>query len=262
MHRIEPAAAAKLKTWFAGYVNRYKTGDKDRDLNILIKEQHTWNVCREIRNLSEALGVNENGRILAEITALFHDAGRFEQYTRYGTFLDRDSVNHARLAIDILKENRVLDDLEEDSRELICRVIGNHNTAFLPVDEDGSCLFFSRMLRDADKLDIWRVVTEYYHRKEGGKNQAVELNLPDTPGISAEVMGDLTERSIVKAEHIRNLNDFKLLQMGWVFDVNFGFTRREIKKRFYMERILEVLPDTEMIRSIAGVIREELNRRD
>jgi len=262
LHRIEPAAAEKLKTWFAGYVSRYKTGDKVRDHNILIKEQHTWNVCREICNLSEALDVDENGRILAEITALFHDVGRFEQYTRYGTFLDRASVNHAGLGIEILKENRVLDDLDAHSREFIYRVIGYHNTAFLPSDEDDLCLFFSRMLRDADKLDIWRVVTEYYHREEGEKNNAVELGLPDSPGVTPEAIGNLMERSIVMAEHIRNLNDFKLLQMGWVFDVNFAHTRREIKRRLYMERILDVLPDSEAIRRIAGVIREELNRRD
>jgi len=35
---------------------------------------------------------------------LFHDVGRFAQYARYHTYLDRDSENHAELSVHVLEE--------------------------------------------------------------------------------------------------------------------------------------------------------------
>ena len=47
---------------------------------------------------------------------------------------------------------------------------------------------------------------------------------------------------IVDIKNIKNLNDFKLLQMGWVFDVNFNSTFHIIQSRRYIEMIGDVLP--------------------
>jgi hypothetical protein len=70
---------------------------------------------------------------------------------------------------------------------LLLSVILYHNRAELPEDETEGCLFFAKLLRDADKLDIWRVVTDYYHNKNGHQNSSIELDLPDIPEISDEV---------------------------------------------------------------------------
>ncbi|MBM9520737.1 hypothetical protein JWG39_13020 [Desulforhopalus vacuolatus] len=47
------------------------------------------------------------------------------------------------------------------------------------------------MLRDADNLDIWRVVTEYYQQKDQTTDTGLELGLPDTPVCSDAVVQDL-----------------------------------------------------------------------
>jgi hypothetical protein len=111
-------------------------------------------------------------------------------------------------------------------------------------------LFFTKLLRDADKLDIWRVVTDYYHRKNDRRNGAIELDLPNTPGFSEEVYQDLMNRRIVDINHVKNLNDFKLLQIGWIFDINFDTTMQAIKSRRYLELIRDVLPKSEKIQLI------------
>jgi hypothetical protein len=198
---------------------------------------------------------------LAEVTALFHDIGRFEQYARYRTFADRHSEDHAELGVKVLKQLGVLDRCEESTQDLILRTIRYHNRATLPREETEACLLFTKLLRDADKLDIWRVVTDYYHQGGGERNGTLELDLPDTPGFSDAVYHDVLSRKIVDMNHVKTLNDFKLLQIGWIFDINFEPTLRAICSRRYLEMIRDVLPKSEKIDAVFSIIRAYLKER-
>ena len=259
---MNKSAVAYLKKWFHSYVKSYKSDDPERQRNLDLKEIHTRRVCREIKEIGKDLGLNEGERCLSEIIALFHDIGRFEQYVRYNTFLDSCSLNHAEFGAKILREKGVLDSLDASSRELILKAISNHNRATLPRHEDKECLFFSRLLRDADKLDIWRVVTEYYQRKVNGEqNLAIELDLPDTPGVSSEVCRALMAQKIVDIRSMENLNDFKLLQVGWVYDVNFVPTFRRLRQKGYLDVIRKALPDSEVIREIFAAVGSYLDEK-
>ncbi|MEA1928662.1 MAG: HD domain-containing protein, partial [Candidatus Auribacterota bacterium] len=193
------------RDWFDGYVRSFRSEEREFQQNIEMKEKHTRRVCAEIRALGEELGLHTEDLQIAEVLALFHDIGRFEQYARYRTFVDRDSEDHAALGVKILKENGVLVGLDEPTRDLILRSISYHNRAALPREETEECLFFTKLLRDADKLDIWKVVTDYYRRKERRRNVAIELGLPDTPGISGKVYESLMRKEIVDAGHLTNL---------------------------------------------------------
>ncbi len=259
MKAIEKKTVTELKEWFTLYVRTFKYGNLILKQNTILKEEHTLQVCNEMIKLAEQLGLNTNERRLAEIIALFHDIGRFEQFARYNTFLDKQSENHAELGIKILGNYGVIDQFKDTTQNLIFRTIRYHNRAVLPPDETETCLFYSKLLRDADKLDIWRVVTDYYHRGNGKRNGAIELDLPDTPGISDEVYRDLLNKKIVNLHHMKNLNDFKLLQVGWVFDLNFAATFRAVRSRGYLEKIREVLPESEKINSIFAVIHSHLD---
>jgi putative nucleotidyltransferase with HDIG domain len=250
----------ELKEWFADYVHTFQHSEPEKQQNIDMKRWHTLRVCTEISSLGTQLGLNDSELRLAEIIAMLHDIGRFEQYTRYHTFLDRKSENHAELGVAIIMRSGILDRCEDTIRDLIVRSVRYHNRASLPTDESETCLFFSRLLRDADKLDIWKVVTDYYSRKEAQRNGAIELDLPDTPGFSDEVYDDLINKRIVNIEHIRNLNDFKLLQIGWVFDINFQPTLDRVRERRYLKMIGEALPPSERVHNIFSVINESCFR--
>jgi len=250
---------AELKDWFTKYVHTFKYNDPDKQQNIDLKEDHTIRVCKEISTIGKQLGLNDDELRLSEIIALFHDIGRFEQYARYHTFMDRKSENHAESGITIIKKFGILNQFDDAVNNLIIRSIQYHNRPSLPHHESEVCLFFSKLLRDADKLDIWKVVTDYYLRKETKRNTAIELGLPDTPGFSEEVYHDLINRSIVKIEHVKNLNDFKLLQIGWVFDINFQPTLNCIKERRYLEMISGVLPESKRINDIFNIIHVSLD---
>jgi len=252
---IKNESLIDLKNWFTNYVHTFQYDEPEIQQNIDLKKDHTMRVCKEIIYIGKQLGLSDNELRLAEIIALLHDIGRFEQYARYKTFMDGKSENHAELGIKILEKFGVLESLDHMIRDIILRAIKYHNRPSLPREEKEPFLFYAKLIRDADKLDIWKVVTDYYYRKEPEKNGAIELDLPDTPVFSEEVYNDLINKKIVSIEHVRNLNDFKLLQVGWIFDINFKPTLDCIKKRQYLEMIRGVLPKSEEINSIFNIIQ-------
>jgi uncharacterized membrane protein len=59
-------------------------------------------------------------------------------------------------------------------------------------------------------------------------------------------------------KELRSISDFKVLQMTWIYDVNFTATFREIAQRKFMERIRDALPRTALVESIYCSVRRHL----
>src|SRR6185369_17630796 len=100
----------------------------------------------------------------------------------------------------------------------------------------------TRLIRDADKLDIWRVFIDYYGLPEEERASAVGLGFPDLPQCSPEVLKCLRQREIVQLAAVQTLNDFKLLQLSWVFDLNFPESFRLVRERGCIDALAAVLP--------------------
>ncbi|BCS96786.1 metal-dependent phosphohydrolase [Desulfoluna limicola] len=251
----------ELKQWFAGYTARFISGEEEGDRNIILKQQHTRRVCRESLFLAHRLGLDPMQTAIAETAALFHDIGRFEQYRRFNTFVDTQSMDHARLGHETIEEEQCLAQLPPEDQDLIKRVVLYHNRAFLPENETDECLFYSRLLRDADKLDIWYVVTSYYAELGKKRNKTLELDLPDTPGISEKVYASLMKRQVVLKKDLQNLNDFKLLQMGWVFDLNFTPSIGRLADKGYLRLIKHTLPGEARIDRVYETITQYMEEK-
>jgi len=242
----------RLEHWFDGYVRSFASDDADLMANIQLKVGHTRRVRAEIVALGRQLGLSGSELALAEIMALLHDVGRFEQLARHHTLSDHRSLDHAELGAKMVEERGLLDGLER--RDLVLRVIAVHNRRSLPMDQDPATSFSSRLLRDADKLDIWHVVTAYYHGEADHPSSAMELGLPDTPGFSPPVVEELLARRLVDVRQVGSLNDLKLLQASWIYDVNFASTIAAVRKRGYLERIRAALPETAEVRAVFAEI--------
>ena len=192
---------------------------------------------------------------LAETMALFHDVGRFEQYASYGTFKDAVSENHAGLGLRVLAQHRVLAPCSAEEQRLITKSIAFHNMRTLPVDEDERLLFFARVLRDADKLDIWRVFVDYYDQEKEALNSTIIWDLPDTQTCSPKILNALTLGKMADLKDMVSLADFKLLQISWAFDLNFQPTVKAVRERQYVEKISRGLPRSEEVsRVVEGVL--------
>jgi hypothetical protein len=232
----------RLKTWFQEYIHQFSSHDPIVQKNMDLKAEHTRRVCETILDIGRSLDLSEEDLCFAEASGLLHDIGRFEQYRRYRTFADGMSENHALLGVKVMQANRVLDGLKPAAADLIVRVVENHNRACLPVGEEERCLFFLKLLRDADKVDIWRVVTQYYQDAGTNRNRTIELDLPDIDRVSPAVYEGLMNGKPVQMADLRTLHDFKLLQIGWIYDVNFPRTFQIVREKKYLEKIRNALP--------------------
>lgn len=233
-----------LHAWFNDYVKGYYSDDTDQNHVIRLKEEHTARVCSNIRMLGESLGMSDQEMRLLDAIALLHDVGRFPQYVRYHTFNDRASENHALLGLRRICIRGILADLNQPERRYIARSVAYHNSALLPVSSDQQSLLYIKLVRDADKLDIWKTAIDYYEgigRQVGAIN---EFGLADQPYCSPDVLAAFNERRIVFFEDIRSLNDFKLLQISWVFDLNFPATYRAVREGRFIENIKSSMPVT------------------
>ncbi len=240
----------KISAWFDHYVRSFDSPDEDIRRNIHLKQLHTYKVLEEMSGLCEALAVDQHTAILAGCIALFHDIGRFEQYTRFRTFADNQSVNHAELGVEVLEREEVISDFKENDRSLILQAISFHNRATIPPVKDPLLDYLTRMIRDADKLDIYRVVTEYYTQHHKERNQAIEFNLPPGTDASPAVLEDLRARRLVEYGHVASQIDFRLVQVGWIYDINFRYSLRRIKERKYLKILEQNIPDTPAILEI------------
>jgi len=249
-----------LKKWFADYVAGFYTDNPTDNSTIRLKEKHTQCVCENMILLGKSLGLSDKEMVLTETMALFHDVGRFKQYAVYGTFKDVDSENHALLGLRELVAHNVLDICTKGERKWITKAIANHNAITIPKKENGKSLFFIRLLRDADKLDIWRVFIDYYHTRDKQPNPAVEFGLPDEPSFSPQVLSALTEERFVPFQDLRTVNDFKLLLLSWVFDLNFTPSFQMVKDRKYIEKIGKILPCSKETKVAVKHVNEYVNR--
>jgi hypothetical protein len=122
-------------------------------------------------------------------------------------------------------------------------------------------MLFCRLIRDADKLDILHLLIDHY-RDAGRKNRsAVELSLPHHDTVSPDAIAALMRRETVNFSHVRNGNDFKLLQMSWVFDVNFAPALRKIRERNFLGQLRDTLPNTGEVKKAYEFVERELERR-
>jgi hypothetical protein len=231
-----------LKQWFSKYVQSFYTSDPIAQGILELKEKHSLRVCNEILYISRKLDLSNGSLRIAEAMALFHDVGRFEQFTRYQTFVDRKSENHGELGVRVLKQEKALAALEDDTRDLILKAVSYHNRLTLPEDESHICIYFSKLLRDADKLDIFNLFSTYYHLSPAERSATVELDLPDTPEVSEDILTGIAEGKRISMHTLKTLNDFKLLQMAWIYDINSQPAFQMIYERDYLPKIRGVLP--------------------
>ena len=145
----------KSKKVFNDYVEKYDTSNE----KIKLKIDHTYRVSELCEKIASSLEMTNEEIDIAWLTGLLHDIGRFEQVRRYGTFNDSKSIDHARLGVEILFEEGKIREFIEDTSEdaLIKNVIECHNSYKIPEHYSKRTTTFSNILRDADKIDIFKV---------------------------------------------------------------------------------------------------------
>jgi hypothetical protein len=249
------------RKWFEDYTSRFHCQDAETEANIMLKLGHTYRVCENITVIAGSLGISGEDLALAKAIALLHDVGRFEQLRGFGSFDDRMTLDHAMLGLKAINRARILCSLPKRERNLIRRSIWHHNKYSIPVTEKADVAFFSKLIRDADKLDILGVVSEHFKRRDQHPNRALDFGLTDELVLSEKVVSDILQGKMVRINVLKTLGDLRLLYSSWIFDINFPVTLDMIKENGYLERLLADLSMEPEIVLVGDCLQAYLEKR-
>ena len=107
----------KIRSEFQSYVSHYDPSDP----KIRLKIDHTYRVADLCERIAGSLSLSEEMTEISWICGMLHDIGRFEQVQRFHTFLDAESVDHAKLGAEILfgEEQLIRRFLEDHAHEAV-----------------------------------------------------------------------------------------------------------------------------------------------
>ena len=229
---IEAAKAA-----FRDYAAEFMTGEIDCDRSLKLKLEHTFRVL----SLAQRLAVAENfapksARRLA-YAALYHDLSRFIQFRRCRSFRDTPDFDHGKESARLTSElPQALFPFTGEERKAVLAAISSHNARTVPADAD----FILLALRDADKLDIFELTLS---ELEHPANPDICFGLPPAGRLSPAVGAALAAHESPSHRAMATKEDFIAAKIGWVYDLNFSFSRRYVREQDFLVRLERQLPD-------------------
>ncbi len=245
---ISGSTLFNIKTWFNEYSQSYLSQNDNLTFATKLKIEHTWRVCKNIESICKSIKNMDPAMLdICIIIALLHDIGRFEQFKKYNTFSDRQSVDHASLAIEIIDKYSLLSGLSDNEKTIIKTAIQLHNVRELPSDLEEEMLVFCSLIRDADKIDIFKITAENYNNPDSAENKIVRLGVEELSEISENVYNAVFNGKSVDYSEMHSINDFRLVQLGWIFDLKFSFSILTVKQNGYYDIIKQHLPQTQKV---------------
>ena len=213
---------------FDKYVSQFNPNEG----RIRLKIDHIKRVAIMSKKIAQNLHLNEEQVNLAELIGLFHDIGRFKQAELYNTFNDRISVNHAELSVKVLFDENLIDNfnVEEKYKELIKLAILNHNKNKIDENLNDTEMLFAKIIRDADKLDIYYTICEYDF-------QSI-FWYPDfnCGPINDLIMSSFIEDHFVNYSYIKSNSDQIPIFYAYIFDFYFDFSLKFLKEKKYLDK--------------------------
>lgn len=220
----------KAKNEFVNYTNNYDS----KNPHISRKIGHTFRVMEWSRKIAESLKLSKEDIDLATLIGLLHDLARFEQRRLYDTFSDSKSVDHGDLAVTILEENEYIRKYIEDNKydDIIKTAVKNHNKFKIEEGLDERTLLHSKIVRDADKIDIMYEGVHMFY-KEPDEIEQIE-NLP----IAEEYYNQFISRKQIFRKKEPTVLDGMICLFSFIFDLNFEFSKKSIAEGNYINDIL------------------------
>ena len=243
--------------YFENYANEYI--ETFHDACLILKKEHTYHVLENAIQIAKNLALSENELYLTKLIALYHDLGRFYQYSKYKTFADRLSENHAHIAVKLLKKNPIfLQEPKEIQQQVLCAII-LHNVAILPQKLNQHYKLQCQIIRDADKIDILRVMAHHFSNSLPEKD-SVLLHVKDEPyKFTQEILQQAINKEIIKYTDLVYANDFKLLLIGWFYTLNFAISKKLVVKSNVLTSIINSLPSDKKINIFKEMIQKDFN---
>ena len=202
---------------------------------LKMKYHHTYRVMKISEDIAKSLNLSEEDIQLAKLIGLLHDIARFEQYTRFKTLADSISIDHGDLGVEILTTNNYIRKFVQDDKydNIILKAIENHNKYKI---EDGLTereLLFAKIIKDADKLDIFFETLNYFYKTESSIKEIEEGQ------VNAEIMEEINQKILVKRKPNATAIDRLIVNLAFVFDYYIKYSFEVMKREDYVNKIID-----------------------
>ena len=239
----------RLRAAYDAYVDGFRDAAGALPDMMQLKLTHTQKVTEAAVAIAKGEGFDARTALACEAAALLHDTGRYEQLRVYNTFKDSDSVDHAVFSHDIVKARGWLDGWTD--RDAILDAVLFHNRREIPASvTEPLALACARTVRDADKLDIFRVLEDRVENTPWRTDSRAFWNQSVDAPPNPEVVAAIRARRPVEYQQITCLADFVLIQVGWmVSGLEYATTRRLCAERghlaFRRRFLAEIAPESD-----------------
>ena len=235
--------------YFDEYTKKYDMSNP----SINYKYYHSYRVQDNMILLAKNMNLPYKDIELASTIGLLHDIGRFEQYKRFKSFNDFN-LDHGDYACKLIQENDILKyfNIDKEDYDVVLTAIRNHNKFSIETDLSKRELLFSKMIRDADKLDILYAL---------GTEKLKEVVKEDDSEISKNVREAFMNEEIIRKSPNETINDNLVTLFGFVYDINYNITLDIIKTNKYYEKIYKRLKNKEKFKPYIDKVKKYINER-
>ena len=252
----------KAKKTFKNFLNNYNKNELGFELKIV----HTYHVVNNAREIATKLNLPEEDIKLAELIALLHDIGRFEEITVLKKF-DSVKFDHASHGVKMLFENNLIRDFIEDESydQIIKLAIDNHSRLEIQEGLDERCLLHSKIIRDADKLDNFRLKKEE-PIEEIFPGQVKCIEDMENSRLSDKIYETVKNKKCVDIHDRVTPLDYWVCILAFTFDLNFKESYKIVKENNYVDFSIERFKyrdcDTQKrMENIRNIINEYINTK-
>lgn len=202
--------------WFDSYTSEIRCRVAPAILDkVDMKIAHTLRVRDHSINIAKGIGLPQGDVNLAGVIGIYHDLGRFRQALEYETMSDKVTGSHADMSADIFVSDVPKDDFTDEEISIITNALRYHNLLEIPAGVDSRTRLFSELIRDADKLDILDMFSNWEENKKF-------LYLADTNGeCTPELLQMVLSGKNFDNNLVQNSNDCRLLYISMIYDLNF-----------------------------------------
>lgn len=219
---------------FKEYLKNYNIEDG----SIALKIKHTYEVVKKSQYIARGLDLDKDNIELAKIIALLHDIGRFEQIKKFNEFNDKQ-IEHAEFGVKVLFEENLIRKFikEEKYDNIIRKAIYNHNKFKIEDNLNDIEILHCKIIRDADKLDNFRVKQE--DKFEDMFPKIYNSETINYENISDKVYEDFMKHKCIKLEDRKTIIDYWICVIVFIFDLNFEISLKYVKENNYIDILID-----------------------
>ena len=244
---------------FEKYVEKYDSKNPKIDRKI----KHSYRVIDVAEDIAKSLKLAEEDITLAKLIALLHDIGRFEQIRIYNTFSDKDSIDHADFGVKVLFEDNLIRNFIKEDRfdNIIYKSIKNHNKYKIEEGLSERELLHTKIIRDADKTDIFEV---YIREIESNEDAIFNFNELPKQKISEKVLEAVKENRLVNSFDTVTEIDKYIRALAFIFDFNYKEGLEIVKNKKYIDRLINRIrtdENSKILNFINNTINKFIDKR-